>query len=150
MEGGPRACGVAADRWRYCKGGGAVRLGAFGAGCGPAVCGRGKLAFTGVTVDRSASKGAPDACIWQPAQPVRRIDLINQLSAPFSADSAPAGPTVGVTQPAADRSIWLWRAPGLHVHPLIRYPDSFAAFQLCMVAGRRCRRERCMLFYCTP
>eukprot|EP01047_Picozoa_sp_COSAG01_P054830 COSAG01_NODE_6040_length_3883_cov_3.070296_1_plen_68_part_10 len=34
MEGGTRARGVAADRWWYRRGGGAARLGAFGAGCG--------------------------------------------------------------------------------------------------------------------
>jgi hypothetical protein len=74
MEGGPRACGVAADRWWYRGGGGgprasepsvrgvrpvrrwcvAVAISTRNRGC--------HSSFT-VTADRSISKGAPDACI---------------------------------------------------------------------------------------
>ena len=53
----------------------------------------------------------------QPAQPVRRIDFINQLSAPFTADSAPAGYDRGsVTE---DRHVtWHGDHKGYMVHHL--------------------------------
>jgi hypothetical protein len=92
MEGGTRACGVAADRWWYCRGGGEQRAaehsvrGVVAAG----VCRRGKKSFT-VTHNRSITKELQMHASAQPLPRVRRIDFINQLSAPFTADSAPAG-----------------------------------------------------------
>jgi hypothetical protein len=73
MEGGPRACGVAADRWWYCRGG--EQCASEPSVRGVARCGRPwqEITFT-VTVDRSERSSRCMSA--QPVPRVRRIDLI--------------------------------------------------------------------------
>jgi hypothetical protein len=102
MEGGPRACGVAADRWWYRRGG-EQRASEPSVRCvARCVWTWQEITFT-VTVDRSAKELQMHASA-QPGPPVRRIDFINQLTGRKSNDRAPAGHPVGGTGSAKSRS----------------------------------------------